>query len=332
MAILANTPVPTANGWVRAKDLQQDDIVFDQDGQPQKVLLVQEYTPRECYAVELDDGLTIEGDAKLTLRLETRKYRGRISEYQNHKSTRYRKQFRRPLVERQVAVLSSEPLVRPDGRIEYSVPNCLPVQYSTRDLPVPPYVLGIWIASITPLGRMWLRNKPLNKMRSIFRGYGFSITTRKHKNGLTLFDIRPSVRDSFLFAGHSIPTDIPSIYTDSSVEQRIELLKGLIDGGAIQGSEKGQTFVMRQANYPYIRKIQGLVESLGIKTTLQTPEKRTYYTLRFTTDIIFGQEKPKKTRFTRRFVKNVVEIEPKPCVHIETPNQILVGEGYIPVC
>lgn len=332
MAILASTPVPTANGWVQAKDLQQNDIVFDQDGQPQKILLVQEYVPRECYSVQLDDGLTIEGDSRLTLRLETRKYRNRISEYQNRPGTKYRKKFRRPLVERQVPELFNGPLTKPDGRLEYSVPNCLPVQYATRDLPVPPYVFGIWIASVTPLGRMWLRDKPLNRMRSIFRRYGFSIVTRKHKNGLTLFDIRPSVRDSFLFAGIDIPKNLPNIYTDGSVEQRIELLEGLIDGGAVKRSQEGQTFVMREANYHYIRKVQGMVESLGIKTTLHTPSTYNYYTLKFITNLLFREEKPRKTKHTRRFVKNVVEIDPKPCVHIETPNQILVGEGYIPVC
>lgn len=332
MAILASTPIPTANGWVLARDLQQDDIVFDQDGCPQKVLLVQEYTPRACFSVELDDGLTLEGDSKLTLRLETRKYRNRVSEYQNRTATKYRKQFRRPLVERQAQELHNNPLTKPDGRLEYSVPNCLPVQYATRDLPVPPYVFGIWIACVTPRGRMWLRDKPLNRMRSIFRTYGFSIVTRKHKNGLILFDIRPSVRDSFLFAGHDIPKDLPVIYTDGSIEQRIELLKGLIDGGAIQNPKKGQTFIMREANYHYIRKVQGVVESLGIKTTLYTPSGYSYYTLKFNTSLLFNDEKPKKSRFTRRFVKNVVQIDPKPCIHIETPNQILVGEGYIPVC
>ena len=228
--------------------------------------------------------------------------------------------------------LSESDLVTKHGRMEYSVPNCLPVQYATRDLPVPPYVLGIWLSSVTPLGRMWLRDKPLNRMRARFRTQGFSIITRKHKNGLTLFDIRPSIRDSFLFAGHAIPTDLPIIYTDSSIEQRIELLEGFIDGGAIQRSKEGQTFVMREANYLYIRKIQGLVESLGIKTILSEPSQYLYYTLKFTTNLFFREEKPKKTRFTRRFVKNVTKIDPKPCVHIETTNQILVGEGYIPVC
>ena len=55
MAVLASTPVPTANGWMQASDLQIGDTVFDHLGQPQTITRTQLYTPQVCYEVQLDD-------------------------------------------------------------------------------------------------------------------------------------------------------------------------------------------------------------------------------------------------------------------------------------
>jgi hypothetical protein len=202
------------------------------------------------------------------------------------------------------------------------------VEYSARDLPVPPYVFGIWYATLSPVGRHWLRSRPLNKMQRVFRNYGYFIKTKKHKNGDTLFDIRPSIRDSFLFAGLNIPTSIPFYYLDGSTSQRTELLEGLIDGGLIKKYKNSNLHVSNDANYHLMRKIQSLVESLGIKTTLHTPSNSTSYTLKFRINddfsLLYGAN--------RRFVVKITEIPPQKCVHVDTGGQFLVGEGFIPVC
>lgn len=328
MAVLASTPVPTANGWMQASDLQIGDTVFDHLGQPQTITRTQLYTPQVCYEVQLDDGLTIQGDGKLTLHLQTRQWRNLLDRHLNRKNRQHWRKMTKPLAVLNLEELSTANLKSFDDRTEYSVPNCLPVQYPSRDLPVPPYIFGIYLATLSPTNRHWLRNQPLNKMQRIFRGYGHSIVTRKHKNGDTLFSIRPSVRDSFLFAGLTIPKDLPNFYTDGSVEQRIGLLEGLIDGGAIKKDKKGKTFVMKEANYHYIRKIQSVVESFGVRSLLLTPKRTPSYTLKFRINddfsVLYGTNK--------RYVRKIEQIPAQKCVHLEAPNQILVGEGYIPVC
>lgn len=328
MAITTDTPIPTPLGWVAAGDLVIGDIVFDQLGQPTEVKTIQHYTPAECYEIEFDDGLTVQGDKHLTLHLQDKKWRDRLGEYLNLKDRKMHRGMRRPLIQLTAENLHDADLRHTDGRWNYSVPNCLPIQYGTRDLPVPPYIFGVWFASLTPKGRMWLRDKPLDKMQRIFRNYGHFIKTRKHRNGLTLFDIRPSVRDSFLFAGMDIPTSLPFYYLDGNVEQRIELLEGLIDGGFIKKYKNSNLYVAKNANYKLMRKIQGLVESLGIKTTLHTPSSTPSYTLKFRMNpefpIVYGKN--------RRFCIKIQKIAPKNCIMIQTNTQYLTGEGYIPVC
>jgi hypothetical protein len=325
MAIAADTPIATPTGWVVAKDLNVGDMVFDEFGQPTAIKATQHYTPPKCYEVEFDDGLTIQGDKHLTLHLQDRVWRNCLTRYINYPATKKRRGFSRPLLKMPVSEMTE---LRVGSRLNYSVPNCLPVQYPTRDLPVPAYIFGVWFATMSPTGRHWLRDRPINTMQRIFRGYGHFIKTSKHKNGDVLFDIRPSVRDSFLFAGVDIPTSLPFYYLDSSVEQRMELLKGLIDGGLVKKYKNSTLHVAQDANYKLLRKIQGLVESLGIKTAIHTPYNTPSYTLKFRIDgdfpIIYGKN--------RRFCIKVQEIAPKNCIMIQTNTQYLIGEGFIPAC
>lgn len=325
MAITADTLVPTSEGWVKASDLVESDIVFNHLGQPTKIKTIQHFTSEECYEVSFDDGLVVQGDKNLTLPSQDIIWRDHFSAYRNRKTSRKRQEFSRPLV--QLKPDDTMPLMRGTKKI-YSVPNCMPVQYSYKDLPVPPYIFGIWFATRTELGRHWLRDRPLDKMQRIFRGYGHTIKTRKHKNGLTLFDIRPSIRDSFLFAGAAIPTSIPFSYIDCSVEQRIEFFQGLLDGGFIKKYKGSNLYVAKNANFSLMRKIQALVESLGVKTTLHTPNNSPNYTQKFRMNGDFSEIYGTH----RRFITKITKIAPKQCIHLVTDTTFLVGEGYISVC
>lgn len=326
MAIAADTPISTPAGWVVAKDLNVGDTVFDELGQPTTIKSIQHYMPTKCYEIEFDDGLTVQGDKHLTLHVQDRTWRNCLTRYMNYPATKKRRKFSRPLIKMPVSEMTQ---LRIGSRLNYSVPNCLPVQQPTRDLPVPAYVFGVWFATLSPTGRHWIReHHPINKMQRIFRGYGHFIKTKRHKNGDTLFDIRPSVRDSFLFAGVDIPTSLPFYYLDASVSQRQELLEGLIDGGFIKKYKNSNLHVAHNANYKLLRKIQGLVESLGIKTALHTPYNTPSYALKFRIDEDFAQLIGKN----RRFCTKVQEIAPKNCIMIQTDTQYLVGEGFIPVC
>jgi hypothetical protein len=328
MAITASTSVPTPNGWVAADSLSIGDTVFDHLGQPTTIRTIQHYTPANCYEIEFDDGLSVQGDKHLTLQLQDKKWRDRLGEYVNLKDRKMHRGMKRPLIRLTAENLHTTDLRHKDGRTSYSVPNCLPVQYGYKDLPVPPYIFGIWFATLSPTGRHWLRDRPLNKMQRIFRSHGHFIKTGKHKNGDVLFNIRPSVRDSFLFAGLPIPTSLPFYYLDSNIDQRKDLLYGLIDGGFIKKYKNSNLHVAQDANYHLMRKVQGLVESFGIKTTLHTPSQTSSYALKFRLDenfpIIYGKN--------RRFCIKVQQIAPKNCIMIQTDTQFLVGEGFIPVC
>ena len=321
MAITINTPIPTHSGWKPAGDVQKGDILFDNQGKPVTVKTVQIYEPKHCYEVTLDDGLTISGDANMTLVMQDKVWRDKMS---NNKKKTTRCRF----ITRKVSELRPEDLRLPDRSRAFSIPTCGPVQYANKDLPVPPYIFAVWLACSTKNGRLWVNKRPIEKMKKIFRGYGFFISTKKAGNRNELFYIRPSVRDSFLFAGADIPTTLPLSYAEASIEQRIELLEGFCDSGKVRFNTARNKWESRSPDYSFIRRLQGLVESLGMKTTLHSPWRDLYYTLSF------HKNYDKTTPYgkIRRFIDKIDEIEPKKCIFIDTGTQILAGEGYIAVC
>ena len=217
---------------------------------------------------------------------------------------------------------------RPDGRFEYSVPTGKAAQYPWRDLPVPPYVFAVWFAMTNISQTFMVKDKPVDKIRKVFRNYGFTFATKRNTSGRQSFNIRPSVRSSFLFADYPIPTTIPFEYIESAVEQRLELLEGFFDAGKVLYDNKQKRNTIRTQDYHHIRRFQSLIESLGLKSRLDFNKYNNMYTLFFSMDDydhpVIGKE--------RRLITSIKPIDPEPCVHIDTGTQILVGEGYIPIC
>ena len=311
MAITADTPVPTPDSWVLARDLRKGDIVFDDLGAPMVIEATQEYTPDVCYRVGFRDGTTFKGDGKASLGLATRKYRIKQCEYRARPIKPYRKRFRMQLATLTLAELAERPLKDKNGRLEYAVPMAAP-QYPWRDLPVPPYVFGVWWGSKAK-ARIPKGTKDVQNIRAKFRQYGYEVVeSRKH------FEIRPSIPHAFLFAGADIPNSLPFAYCQSSIEQRQQLLEGFIDAQATNQNVDRKQLSFHTPNWYNARRFQALVESLGYRTSLNQAAK---YEVNFR---IRSQQ--------HHLLCQIEKIPPELCVFVQTPRRMMVGEGFIPVC
>lgn len=301
------------------------DKVFAPDGSIQDVKVSHQYIPARCYTLHLDDGLTIKGDQHMAMMLQTKKWRDRLSQYNHFQGDGHRKKFRRSLVRRTIRELHEGTLLHNDGRQEYSVGNCAPVSYPWVDLPVPPYVLGIWYATMTPTGRHSTANRPVELIRKKLRALGFYIVVKKQKNGKPRMYFRPSIRESFLFADALPPSTMPAQYVHSAAEQRQALLEGLIDGQFFVKRKGTSRHVAHFAVYKEGRLFQELLEGLGYRSVLSVHPQTGSYALNF----MFNCTNP---RFSRRFLTKIVTSEPVQCCHLLADQPILVGEGFIPVC
>lgn len=323
MAILATEKILTLDYWKLANQIQPGDYVFDKNGKLVKVKLAQPVMAPKCYEVMFNDYLRVSGDSHLAFPVETPKYRKRVDEY------RGKKKFKRPLVKKAIEELSTLPLKTKYNRLAYSVPTAKPLELPHQDLPVPPFVFGLWFCC-TKRNRMFsIADNYVHFVHDKLKSYGYQPIFNKHAR---FFSVFPTVESQL---APNIPVKIPANYLLASAEQRIELLQGILYAKPRQYSKAKDSFRVTDQNFRTIQQIQALVESLGHRTKIEYDETKKYYTIYFKSRIKLMEHQvspPVKVHHARRYIKEIEPIPAQQCIHIETDgddNSFLVGEGFI---
>lgn len=150
------------------------------------------------------------------------------------------------------------------------------VNFDNKDLIIPPYILGSWLGdgssattSITTADNE-IRNEWFNYANSI--GMQLRTSTNTNSGQAKTYFITSgeshgkSDRNPMMNEFHSMEVlnnkHIPKIYLNSSREQRLELLAGLID---TDGSRIGETLIFTQKSNILTEQVIFLAESLGFR-------------------------------------------------------------------
>jgi hypothetical protein len=330
MAILATERVLTLDWWKPAAKLEVGDYVFDKDGKPVRITLVQEYRSESCYEVTFNDYLTVSGDNHLALPTENSKYRKRTYEYRGVQK------FKRPLKPISVSDFLALPLKTKRNRLEYSVPTAKAIALPHKDYPVPPFIFGFWFFSRRSTKNLAPARGYSEYVAEKFRDYGYKVTEHRILNtGEREISVSPTIESQLI---PNVPKQLTQNYLLGSPEQRIELLSGILCAKNRQYSEKTDTFRFTNHHFGTVKLIQGLVESIGCKSKLTEDEFLKNYTITFKsrTKLVPNQVSPPvKVHQARRYVTGITPIPPQSCIYFETDgpdNTILVGEGFISVC
>lgn len=328
MAILANQQILTLDFWKRADEVQAGDVVFDMEGNPANVTLVQKYTPPKCYEVIFGDLLSISGDEKLAFIAE--------DYFDRHKERKYKGKYKftRPLRDKSVQNLLEEPLY--NDRFEYhvySVRTVPPLKLPTQDLSIPPFVFGFWFINRRKDRSMAAPVNMGDVVHNAFKDAGYKIKFGwKLPNDRQKFEVSPTIESQLI---PNVPNHIPIRYLMASDEQRIELLRGILHAKRGSYNEKNDSFRFSTQSYPLIKQIQWLVESLGHRTHMSQHPEFKHYSIRFKSKLPLVENqrsKPVKFVYARRQITQVIEIPRYPCVHIETDGKngtFVAGEGFI---
>jgi hypothetical protein len=220
------------------------------------------------------------------------------------------------------------------NRLDYSMPTCGPLEFPTQDLPVPPYLFGIWFRKTSYKGNYWVYHDNLEFFKSKLQDSGYEMILKedRSKKDKALYSISPTVESHLI---PNIPTTIPYNYLYASVEQRLDLLSGLVMGKPLQFSKDRSMIYISLTSYLEFRKVQMLAESLGCKTSFKIDPMTKVYRLKFKINykIHPQQDEPKrKIHQARRYPNTIEEVEPRMCVHIETDSadgSYLVAEGFL---
>lgn len=322
MAILANQKILTLDYWKTAHDLKTGDVIFDRHGKPRTITLVQEYRAPTCHLVQFDDLLEICGDQNLSFMVENQRYRKQLTKY---------KGIRR--FEKTLKLVQVEELT--DLELLYSVPSTDPIQLPHQTLPVPPFLFGYWFFNRRSTKKMAAPKGFTELIHEKFREHGYKI--KEHAmlpKGERTFTVSPTIESHLL----GTPTHkIPNNYLLASVEQRIELLRGILHARPRTYIKKRDFFRFTTKHHGIVIQMQGLLESLGHRLTVTHDPWKNFYRIVFRSKIKLLDEQPIKSKVMvhngRRFIKRVGKLPAQLCVHIETDgpdNSILVGEGFIP--
>ena len=327
MAILASEKVLTLDYWKIAHDLKTGDIIFDRKGQPKKITLVQEYRAENCYRIHLNDHLSVAGDEHLKFLVESSRYRDQLGKYKGVNK------FRKQLIPISAKELDESPLINQYDSKIHSIPTTNPIQLPHQTLPVPPFIFGYWLFNHRWNKRMVPPYGLTELIHEEFKNYGYQITERNQVYpGRRSFFTTPSVESHLV---PHLPNNIPNNYLLASVDQRIELLRGILHAKSRQYDEKTEWFRITARNKVIMSQLQFLLESLGHVTKCFYDIARKHYTVYFKSKLKLMENqsitKP-LVHHGRRFIKSVEKIPSQLCIHIETDsedNSLLVGEGFI---
>ena len=330
MAITSNQRILTLDYWKYASQLKAGDYVFDRQGNPVKIKLIQQYYAQDCYEVMFDDYLTVQGDRHLALPLETPKYRNRLATYKGYHK------FRRPLKHTKLAALENNSLRDKRNRKMFSVPTTQPINFPTQpNLPIPPFVFGYWIINRGVNKTLTVKYEHKDFIYEQFKDHGYIPKRLRDIHGSTeRFSVIPQIEKQL---APFIPHAIPENYLMGSVEQRTELLRGILYARPRQYEVKSDTFKITLSDAKLAGQIRFLVESLGHRTRPYAEKNDKSITLYFksrTPLVNYQTSPPLKIHHGRRYVTEIIPIQPQMCVHIETEGDdtILVNEGFISTC
>lgn len=340
-ALALDTPLPTPDGWITMGNVSVGDTLFDEHGLLCTVTAVYDVTPTAPQRITFSDGATIdacEDHQWVTLDTHDRK---RLNRTQASIPTEW---AAKPSITTQTIVDTLTYGPRSDRN--HCIPLAAPLSTPERHLPLDPWVLGYWLGNggrnsgkIT----MGADDEPYVRAR-LRRPAGRTY----HERAVT-FTVTGLVPELHALGVLDVK-HVPSIYLRGSVQQRRDLLAGLLDSdghmapnGAVEFSSKD--LCLSQA-------VLELARSLGYKATLNTTGSqlngrrmadRHRVTWRATPDCPFqsprkaaawpGPSAAQSLRQQHRMIVSAgpIPVAPMRCVTVDSPNSMyLAGEAMIP--
>lgn len=300
-----DTIIPTPEGNKKIGDLQIGDYVFDRLGKPTKVLGVFPQGKKKVFTVHLKDG--------------------RQSECaEDHLWTVLNKK-------NQQQVLTTKELINKgltnSAGFKYAVPNNHPVEYLEQNYDIDPYVIGAFLGDGCCKQRQLTISSEDEQIPTIIKNLIEAKTIEKNSNdnynwtftlAEPIIDLKNPVYSIYKFQTKAFFENyqkeicceaqqkrIPEIYKRGSVQQRLDLLQGLMDTDGSISSNDGKRFNVRftSTSYQLILDVKEILQSLGYGSTI-TSDKRTE---KYTTGICYSlninipnEEKYKLFRLQRK--------------------------------
>ena len=266
-ALSLDTLIPTPAGFVRMGDLKVGGYVYGSDGRPCRIVAATEVMyGRPCYEVEFNTGEVIVADAEHQWVTDARRDRDRL------KGRGGKNAGPKPSV-KTTREIAATVMCRNDRN--HRIPVVPSVDGSHKDFFLEPYLLGLWLGDGTThssnltcaddetIERVRSMGYPVRDVSTKTAPFSWSISS----GSKGLYADKSSFYKKLERLGVLHNKHIPEEYMNASIEQRLELLQGLMDTDGFISKGQGQCeFVQKR---PYLaRQVYRLVASLGMRPRL----------------------------------------------------------------
>lgn len=355
-ALALDTPVLTAAGWKTMGTVDVGDEVFHPSGYRTRVVAVSELMHgRPCYAMSFTRGETIVADAEHLWKTTSAVGKPLSGQRQGLKRGDCGGEAIRRTAEIASTVWSNS-----RRRSNHRIPVCSAIEMPAASLPVDPYVFGLWLGDGSKTQAAVAVGGGDEETIENIRDSGYQTRVKPRLiNGRTHYTVSIAgvdtpdgerVLNHLRSMGVFANKHIPRIYIESSVNQRLSLLQGLMDSDGYCSKDGLCVFVNN--NKAIIDGIAEVVRSLGMKAIVKTRPSRSggkdyglIYNVVFTpwlpTQVFRLSRKqsnvrclPKKTTKTRfHYIQSCEPADSVPvrCIQVEAADgMFLVGRSLIP--
>ena len=245
----------TPNGWVEMGDINVGDDVIGSDGKTKKVLGVFPQGLKDIYEVCFNDGTSTRCCDEHLWNVNSATRNKRKNSFQT----------------KTLREIMNEGLTFKNGNHKHYIPIVNPIEFEKKELKIDPYILGCLLGDgcitvLNSIGFSSLDKEIIDKI---------SIRLpKKHNmvhNGKSLKDyyltadgknnyINQALKYYKLKGCNSYSKFIPHFYKVSSIEQRLEILQGILD---TDGHSRKDVIELTLASKQLIDDVQFIVQSLG---------------------------------------------------------------------
>ena len=324
-----SSKILTPTGWVTMRDLKQGQQVITRYGKPTTVVYKTAPKYPRMFRMALSDGTVLEvGDEHNHIVLWGKNVNGK-------RVTSERVFTTLEMLERGLTFNTAKRKSTRDPKAQYrfKIPLAEPIQFTTKNLPVEPYLLGLMIANGNYKGGcLSCHADDLAELSSYVNPIGSSHTYGSASRMYV-------GKDMYRWLGDvtSREKTIPAICLQGDVQQRTLLLRGLMDGdGNIQknGGCRYSTYSEQLA-----KDVVSLVQSLGGIATIGSCRKLTgalEYTVTIRMKInpfrlVRKASMWKPTKKVSRAIVSLEEFECKEegyCIKVASECESYITEGY----
>lgn len=253
-ALDLKTPLPTPTGWTTMGAVAVGDNLLDESGRPCRVTLKTEVMiGRPCYAVIFDDGTQIIADEDHLWRV---------------RGNRGRTDFG-PEIVRTIDLIPGQ----------HTIEMTDPLEMPPADLPIDPYVLGVWLGDgYSDGGRFSAHHLDIADISQNLASAGAELGRISREKGRdtcyrNIVGLCSKLAKSRLLGNKHIPAE----YLRGSVEQRLALLQGLMDTDGSIGKTAGRVCTFSTSSLVLAAGFSELLRSLGLKARFVTRERELSY-------------------------------------------------------